>query len=90
MLLEVGLKQQKVFGWQNVCAGIEPCTLANGFGGYGWEENEERMMQHLRSRVSSLFAISVSDLALINMWCHDICREQAANKPASPKGCVPR
>ncbi|KAL6223285.1 hypothetical protein ACLB2K_006672 [Fragaria x ananassa] len=47
------------------------------------------MMQHLRSRVSALFAISVSDLALINMWCHDICREQAANKPASPKDCVP-
>ncbi|ONK65010.1 uncharacterized protein A4U43_C07F32540 [Asparagus officinalis] len=30
---------------------------------------------------SSLFALAVSDIVLINMWCHDIGREQAANKP---------
>ncbi|PWA99628.1 Root hair defective 3 GTP-binding protein [Artemisia annua] len=30
---------------------------------------------------SALFALAVSDIVLINMWCHDIGREQAANKP---------
>ncbi|KAM1359493.1 hypothetical protein ACFX11_046476 [Malus domestica] len=32
-------------------------------------------------RQSALFALVVSDVVLINMWCHDIGREQAANKP---------
>ncbi|WZZ06804.1 hypothetical protein YC2023_092725 [Brassica napus] len=30
---------------------------------------------------SALFALAISDIVLINMWCHDIGREQAANKP---------
>ncbi|WMV14231.1 hypothetical protein MTR67_007616 [Solanum verrucosum] len=30
---------------------------------------------------SALFALAVADVVLINMWCHDIGREQAANKP---------
>ncbi|CAA7057337.1 unnamed protein product [Microthlaspi erraticum] len=30
---------------------------------------------------SALFALAVADIVLINMWCHDIGREQAANKP---------
>ncbi|KAG6513783.1 hypothetical protein ZIOFF_024120 [Zingiber officinale] len=30
---------------------------------------------------SALFALAVSDIVLINMWCHDIGREQVANKP---------
>ncbi|GAB2222253.1 hypothetical protein Drorol1_Dr00013460 [Drosera rotundifolia] len=30
---------------------------------------------------SALFALAVSDIVLINMWCHDIGPEQAANKP---------
>ncbi|XP_038982208.1 protein ROOT HAIR DEFECTIVE 3-like [Phoenix dactylifera] len=30
---------------------------------------------------TALFALAVSDIVLINMWCHDIGREQAANKP---------
>ncbi|KAK8629194.1 hypothetical protein V6N13_078046 [Hibiscus sabdariffa] len=30
---------------------------------------------------SALFALAVSDIVLIDMWCHDIGREQAANKP---------
>ncbi|KAB2613019.1 protein ROOT HAIR DEFECTIVE 3-like [Pyrus ussuriensis x Pyrus communis] len=32
-------------------------------------------------RQSALFALVVSDVVLINMWCHDIGREKAANKP---------
>ncbi|KAK8942660.1 hypothetical protein KSP39_PZI009017 [Platanthera zijinensis] len=30
---------------------------------------------------SALFALAVSDIVLINMWCHDIGREHGANKP---------
>lgn len=30
---------------------------------------------------SALFALAVADVVLINMWCHDIGREQAANRP---------
>ncbi|KAG6517947.1 hypothetical protein ZIOFF_021347 [Zingiber officinale] len=30
---------------------------------------------------SALFALAVSDIVLINMWCHDIGREQVTNNP---------
>ncbi|KAG6468695.1 hypothetical protein ZIOFF_073388 [Zingiber officinale] len=30
---------------------------------------------------SALFALAVSDIVLINMWCYDIGQEQVANKP---------
>ncbi|KAL5544738.1 hypothetical protein UlMin_008522 [Ulmus minor] len=57
--------------WLARCAGIEPCTLVMDLEGtYGRERGE-----------SALFALAVSDVVLINMWCHDIGREQAANKP---------
>ncbi|KAG6507851.1 hypothetical protein ZIOFF_033204 [Zingiber officinale] len=39
-----------------------------------------QMILPLRSRVL-FFALAVSDIVLINMWCHDISREQVANKP---------
>ncbi|GJN13225.1 hypothetical protein PR202_ga31572 [Eleusine coracana subsp. coracana] len=37
------------------------------------------MTRRLRSKVHCL--LWLSDIVLINMWCHDIGREQAANKP---------
>ncbi|KAI4354131.1 hypothetical protein L6164_003027 [Bauhinia variegata] len=30
---------------------------------------------------SALFALAVADVVLVNLWCHDIGREQAASKP---------
>lgn len=30
---------------------------------------------------SALFALAVSDVLLINLWCHDIGREQGSGKP---------
>lgn len=30
---------------------------------------------------STLFALAVADVIIVNMWCHDIGREHAANKP---------
>ncbi|CAD7704286.1 unnamed protein product [Ostreobium quekettii] len=32
-------------------------------------------------RQSALFALSVADVLLINIWCHDVGREQGAGKP---------
>ncbi len=32
-------------------------------------------------RQSALFALAVADVLLINIWCHDIGREQGSGKP---------
>lgn len=32
-------------------------------------------------RQSALFALAVSDIVLVNIWCHDIGREHGAGKP---------
>ncbi|KAJ9530664.1 hypothetical protein QJQ45_014815, partial [Haematococcus lacustris] len=32
-------------------------------------------------RQSALFALAVADVLLVNIWCHDIGREQGAGKP---------
>ena len=32
-------------------------------------------------RQSALFALSVADVLLVNIWCHDIGREQGSGKP---------
>jgi hypothetical protein len=59
--------------------GIEPCTLVMDLEGTDGRERGEDDTAF--ERQSSLFALAVSDIVLINMWCHDIGREQAANKP---------
>ncbi|KHN39303.1 Protein ROOT HAIR DEFECTIVE 3 like 1, partial [Glycine soja] len=65
--------------WMARCAGIEPCTLVMDLEGTdGRERGEDDTAFEKRS---ALFALAVSDIVLINMWCHDIGREQAANKP---------
>ena len=32
-------------------------------------------------RQSALFALAVADVLLVNIWCHDIGREQGSGKP---------
>ncbi|KAE8008267.1 hypothetical protein FH972_004796 [Carpinus fangiana] len=65
--------------WIAKCVGIEPCTIAMDLEGTdGRERGEDDTAFEKRS---ALFALAVSDIVLINMWCHDIGREQAANKP---------
>ena len=32
-------------------------------------------------RQTALFALSVADVLLVNIWCHDIGREQGSGKP---------
>jgi len=59
--------------------GISPCTLVMDLEGTDGRERGEDDTAF--EKQSSLFALAVSDIVLINMWCHDIGREQAANKP---------
>ncbi|KAI4355512.1 hypothetical protein L6164_004276 [Bauhinia variegata] len=65
--------------WMAECAGIEPCTIVMDLEGTDGRERGEDDTAF--EKQSALFALAVSDIVLINMWCHDIGREQAANKP---------
>ncbi|KAK2653229.1 hypothetical protein Ddye_013085 [Dipteronia dyeriana] len=65
--------------WMARCAGVEPCTLVMDLEGTDGRERGEDDTAF--EKQSALFALAVSDIVLINMWCHDIGREQAANKP---------
>lgn len=65
--------------WMARAAGIEPCTLVMDLEGTDGRERGEDDTAF--EKQSALFALAVSDIVLINMWCHDIGREQAANKP---------
>ncbi|KAL1293130.1 hypothetical protein AAHE18_19G049900 [Arachis hypogaea] len=80
MNADAGRNQTTKGIWIARCAGIEPCTLVLDVEG---TDGKERGEQHDTSfeRQSALFALAVSDVALINMWCHDIGRHTAANRP---------
>lgn len=65
--------------WMAHCVGIEPCTIVMDLEGSDGRERGEDDTAF--EKQSALFALAVSDIVLINMWCHDIGREQAANKP---------
>ncbi|KAL6537484.1 Cell wall protein rhd3 [Orobanche minor] len=66
--------------WLAHCDGIDPCTLVMDLEGTDGRERGEDDTAF--EKQSALFALAVSDIVLINMmWCHDIGREQAANKP---------
>ncbi|EYU45854.1 hypothetical protein ABFS82_04G096500 [Erythranthe guttata] len=65
--------------WMAHCVGIEPCTIVMDLEGTDGRERGEDDTAF--EKQSALFALAVSDIVLINMWCHDIGREQAANKP---------
>ncbi|XP_021819623.1 protein ROOT HAIR DEFECTIVE 3 homolog 2-like [Prunus avium] len=65
--------------WIAKCVGIEPCTIAMDLEGTDGRERGEDDTTF--EKQSALFALAVADIVLINMWCHDIGREQAANKP---------
>nr|XP_010925000.3 LOW QUALITY PROTEIN: protein ROOT HAIR DEFECTIVE 3 [Elaeis guineensis] len=65
--------------WLARCANIEPSTLVMDLEGTDGRERGEDDTAF--EKQSALFALAISDIVLINMWCHDIGREQAANKP---------
>ncbi|KAK1422512.1 hypothetical protein QVD17_25688 [Tagetes erecta] len=64
--------------WMARCTGITHCTIAMDLEG---SDGSERGEDTLFERQIALFAIAVSDIMLINIWCHDIGREHGANKP---------
>ncbi|XP_071689948.1 protein ROOT HAIR DEFECTIVE 3-like [Rutidosis leptorrhynchoides] len=65
--------------WMARCTGIEPFTVVMDLEGTDGRERGEDDTAF--EKQSALFALAVSDIVLINMWCHDIGREHAANKP---------
>ncbi|KAM0848967.1 hypothetical protein ACQ4PT_054032 [Festuca glaucescens] len=65
--------------WMAHCVGVEPCTVVMDLEGTDGRERGEDDTAF--EKQSALFALAISDIVLINMWCHDIGREQAANKP---------
>ncbi|KAF5727860.1 Root hair defective 3 GTP-binding protein (RHD3) isoform 2 [Tripterygium wilfordii] len=75
----IGRSQTTKGIWLARCTGIEPCTLVMDLEGTDGRERGEDDTAF--EKQSALFALAVSDIVLINMWCHDIGREQAANKP---------
>ncbi|KAG1347727.1 putative protein ROOT HAIR DEFECTIVE 3 [Cocos nucifera] len=65
--------------WIARCVGIDPCTIVMDLEGTDGRERGEDDTAF--EKQTALFALAVSDIVLINLWCHDIGREQAANKP---------
>ncbi|KAI5079493.1 hypothetical protein GOP47_0004972 [Adiantum capillus-veneris] len=65
--------------WLATANDIQPQTIIMDLEGTDGRERGED--ETTFEKQSALFALAVSDIVLINMWCHDIGREQAANKP---------
>lgn len=55
------------------------CTLILDLEGSDGRERGEDDTNF--ERQSALFALAVADVLLINVWCHDIGREQGSGKP---------
>ncbi|XP_016648191.1 PREDICTED: protein ROOT HAIR DEFECTIVE 3 homolog 2-like [Prunus mume] len=65
--------------WLAKCVGIQPFTIAMDLEG---TDGSERGQDDIAfEKQSALFALAISDIVIINMWCHDIGRENASNKP---------
>ncbi|RZC86564.1 hypothetical protein C5167_029914 [Papaver somniferum] len=63
--------------WVAKCVGIDPCMIALDMEGTDERERGEDDTESGKQR--DLFALAMSDIVLINMWCHDIGIVQAAN-----------
>lgn len=57
----------------------DTCTLIMDLEGSDGRERGEDDTNF--ERQSALFALAVADVLLINVWCHDIGREQGSGKP---------
>ncbi|PWA53266.1 protein ROOT HAIR DEFECTIVE 3 [Artemisia annua] len=65
--------------WMAKCNDMEPCTIIMDLEG---NDGRERGKDDTAfEKQIALFALAVSDIVLINMWCSAIGCEQAANKP---------
>ncbi|XVE99555.1 hypothetical protein REPUB_Repub03eG0209100 [Reevesia pubescens] len=65
--------------WIEKCVGVEPFILAMDLEGNDGSERGED--DTVFEKQSALFALAIADIVIVNMWCHDIGREQAASKP---------
>ncbi|XVE96996.1 hypothetical protein REPUB_Repub02eG0272300 [Reevesia pubescens] len=65
--------------WISKYAGEKPCTIVMDLEGTDGSERGEDDTAF--ERQSALFALATADILIINMWCHDVGRERAANKP---------
>ncbi|RLM58095.1 hypothetical protein C2845_PM18G09800 [Panicum miliaceum] len=65
--------------WIAKAVGIEPSTVVLDLE--GTDGRERGQDDTAFEKQSALFALAVSDIVMINLWCHDIGREHAANRP---------
>ncbi|KAI5336832.1 hypothetical protein L3X38_016101 [Prunus dulcis] len=63
--------------WVAKCPTIHPFTLVMDMEG---TDGKERGEDTAFEKQTTLFALAVADVLLINIWCHDIGREHASNK----------
>ncbi|KAJ6882700.1 hypothetical protein NC651_029088 [Populus alba x Populus x berolinensis] len=76
---EEGRSQTTQGIWMGKGIGIEPFTIAMDVEG---SDSRERGQDGATfEKQSALFALAIADIVMINMWCHDIGREHAANRP---------
>ncbi|KAK8447911.1 hypothetical protein SEVIR_8G174100v4 [Setaria viridis] len=65
--------------WIAKAVGVEPFTVVLDLE--GTDGRERGQDDTAFEKQSALFALAVSDIVMINLWCHDIGREHAANRP---------
>ncbi|KAG5223388.1 protein ROOT HAIR DEFECTIVE [Salix suchowensis] len=65
--------------WIAKAIGIEPFTIAIDVEGSDGRERGQDGATF--EKQSALFALAIADIVIINMWCNDIGREHAANRP---------
>ncbi|KAH6758620.1 Root hair defective 3 GTP-binding protein [Perilla frutescens var. frutescens] len=75
----IGRKQTTKGIWIAKAPNIEPLTMVLDLEGTdGLERGQD---DTTFEKQSALFALVIADILLINMWCNDIGRENAANRP---------
>ncbi|KAG5223399.1 protein ROOT HAIR DEFECTIVE [Salix suchowensis] len=65
--------------WTAKGIGIEPFTIAIDVE--GTDSRERGQDGATFEKQSALFTLAIADIVMINMWCNDIGREHAANRP---------
>ncbi|CAI9090467.1 OLC1v1025244C1 [Oldenlandia corymbosa var. corymbosa] len=80
MVAIVGRSQTTKGIWMAKGIGLDPFTIVMDLEGTDSRERGE-VDDATFEKQSALFALAIADVVIINMWCHDIGREHAANKP---------
>ncbi|KAG5223405.1 protein ROOT HAIR DEFECTIVE [Salix suchowensis] len=65
--------------WIAKCSDIDPFTIVMDFE--GTDSNQRGEEDAAFERQSTLLALEIADVVLINMWCKDIGLEHAASRP---------